>query len=157
GLARRPVPGGDFFGYIDPDGPGTDTSSDFAFNNIGFVQTWGLNGRLEWNLGGGTTLTSITDTKGYKKLLFIDIDAAPVNQSANYAAVNASSTTEELRLNGSSSGLRWVTGLYYLNISNHSDNGIKAPANSIVGTFLQPVDIGTVSKLVTNSYSLFGQ
>jgi len=33
----------------------------------------------------------------------------------------------------------------------------EAPANSIVGTFVRPVDIGTVAKLVTNSYSLFGQ
>jgi iron complex outermembrane receptor protein len=157
GLAGRPVPGGDFFGYIDPDGPGTNTSSDFAFNNNGFVQTYGINGRLEWNLGGGTTLTSITDFKDYKKLLFIDVDAAPVNQLANYAGVNASSTTEELRLNGEVDRLRWVTGLYFLNIKNHSNNGLKAPDGSIIATALRPVDIGTVADLQTHSYSIFGQ
>jgi iron complex outermembrane recepter protein len=157
GLTGRPVPGGDFFGYLDPDGMGTNTSSDFAFKDNGFVQTWGINGRAEWKLGGGTTLTSITDFKDYKKLLFIDVDSAPVNQLANYAGVAATSATQELRLNGETNGLRWVTGLFYLNIDNHSDNGLKAPANSIVGTFVEPVDIGTVAKLVTNSYSLFGQ
>ncbi len=157
GLPGRPVPGGDFFGYIDPDGPGTNTSSDFAFKDNGFVQTWGLNGRVEWKLGGGMTLTSITDFKDYKKLLFIDVDSAPVNQLANYAGVAATSTTEEIRLNGEADRLRWVTGLFYLNIDNHSDNGLKAPAGSIVGTFVRPVDIGTVAKLVTNSYSVFGQ
>lgn len=157
GLAGRPRPGGDFFGYLDPDGPGTNTSGDYAFDNNGFVQTWGINGRAEWKLGNGVTLTSITDFKDYKKLLFIDVDAAPVNQLANYAGVAATSTTQELRLNGETDSLRWVTGLFYLNIDNHSDNGLKAPANSIIGTFIQPVDIGTVAKLVTNSYSLFGQ
>src|ERR1700761_3992939 len=93
GLAARPRPGGDFFGYLDPDGPGTLTSSDFAFENNGFVQTWGINGRVEWKLGGGVTLTSITDFKDYKKLLFIDVDSGPGNQLANYAGVAATSTT----------------------------------------------------------------
>jgi iron complex outermembrane receptor protein len=157
GLAARPVPGGDFFGYIDPDGPGTNTSGDFAFKNNGFVQTYGINGRVEWKLGGGMTLTSITDFKDYKKLLFIDVDSGPGNQLANYAGVAATSTTQEFRLSGEADHLRWVTGLYYLNINNHSDNGLKAPVNSIVGTFIAPVDIGTVAKLVTNSTSLFGQ
>src|SRR6185437_5968739 len=157
GLAGRAAAGGDFFGYIDPDGPGPNTSSDFAFNNNGFVQTYGVNGRIEWDLGGGTALTSITDFKDYKKLLFIDVDGAPVNQLANYAGVNASSTTEELRLNGAAHGLRWVTGLFYLNIKNHSNNGLKAPADSIIATAIRPVDIGTVADLRTHSYSLFGQ
>jgi iron complex outermembrane recepter protein len=157
GLTARPVPGGDFFGYVDPDGPGTNTSSDFAFNNNGFVQSYGLNAHIEWNLGGGTTVTSITDFKDYKKLLFIDVDAAPVNQLANYAGVNASSKTEELRINGEAEHLRWVTGLFYLSIKNHSNNGLKAPQNSIIGDFIRPVDIGTVADLTTNSYSVFGQ
>lgn len=157
GLAGRAAAGADFFGYIDPDGPGPNTSSDFAFNNNGFVQTYGVNGRIEWDLGGGTALTSITDFKDYKKLLFIDVDGAPVNQLANYAGVNASSTTEELRLNGAAHGLRWVTGLFYLNIKNHSNNGLKAPADSIIATAIRPVDIGTVADLRTHSYSLFGQ
>jgi iron complex outermembrane receptor protein len=85
------------------------------------------------------------------------VDSAPVNQLANYAGVDASSVTQELRLNGSLDHARWVAGLYYLNIDNESDNGLKAPVNSIIGIFLQPVDIGVVSRLKTNSYSLFGQ
>ena len=157
GLPGRLVPGGDFFGYIDPDGADFDTSGDFAFENQGRVETQGLNGRVEWKLSDSTTLTSITDYKKYEKLLFIDVDSGPVNQLANYAGVDATSVTEELRLNGSADHLRWVAGLYYLNIDNHSDNGLKAPVNSIVGTFALPVDIGVVSNLDTDSYSLFGQ
>ena len=157
GLGARLAPGGDFFGYIDPDGEGLDTSGDFAFEDNGEVETFGLNARFEWDLSAQTTLTSISDFKDYSKSLFIDVDSAPMNQLANYAGVDATSFTQELRLGGSTEHMRWVAGLYYLNIDNQSDNGLKAPVNSIVGTFATPVDIGTVSELETNSYSLFGQ
>ena len=47
---------------------------------------------------------------------------------------------------------------FYLNIDNESDNGLKAPANSIAGSPpFAPVDIGVVSELETDSYSLYGQ
>jgi iron complex outermembrane recepter protein len=157
GLPGRLVPGGDFFGYIDPDGADFDTSGDFAFDDQGEVKTSGVNAHIDWELGGGVTLTAISDFKDYEKLLFIDVDSAPINQLANYAGVDATSFTQEVRFSGQSEKTRWVGGVYYLNIDNHSDNGLKAPVNSIVGTFVTPVDIGVVSKLKTDSYSLFGQ
>jgi iron complex outermembrane receptor protein len=162
GLAGRSVPGGDFFGYLDPNPNGWTTSGDYAFKHQGFTQTTGVDGRVEWDLGGGTSLTSITDYKKYEKSLFIDVDSAPINQLANYAGVHATSWTEELRLAGRTQRTRWVTGLYYLNIDNHSDNGLKAPADSIISdAFGIPapngLDIGVVSRLKTDSISLFGQ
>ena len=157
GLAARPVPGGDFFGYIDPDGDDFDTSGDFAFDNQGETETMGINARLEWELDNGMLLTSITDFKDYEKLLFIDVDSAPVNQLANYAGVDATSFTQEVRLNWESDRMRSVLGFYYLNIDTESDNGLKAPEASIVGTFVAPVDIGVISELETDSISLFGQ
>ena len=99
GLPGRPVPGGDFFGYVDPDGDDFDTSSDFAFADQGETTTFGLNARFEWDISDATTFTSITDFKDYEKLLFIDVDSAPVNQLANYAGVDATSFTQEFRLN----------------------------------------------------------
>lgn len=157
GLGGRPVAGGDFFGYLDPDGDDFDTSGDFAFEDNGDVETYGLNARFEWSLSERISLTSITDFKDYYKLLFIDVDSAPMNQLANYAGVDATSLTQELRLDGKTDRTRWVAGLYYLGIDNQSDNGLKAPQNSIVGTFAAPVDIGVVSDLKTRSYSAFGQ
>jgi len=91
------VPGGDFFGYIDPDGDGWHTSGDFAFKNQGETKAIGINGRLEWDLGGDTQLVAITDWKNYKKALFIDVDSAPVNQLANFGAVDADSYSQEVR------------------------------------------------------------
>ncbi len=158
GLPGRPVPGGDFFGYIDPDGDGWHTSGDFAFKDQGETKATGINGRLEWELGGGTQLVAITDWKNYKKALFIDVDSAPVNQLANFGAVDADSFSQEIRLSGKAGPMRWVTGLYYLNIDTNSDNGLKAPVNSIIfDLFGAPFDIGVVAALKTTSYSGFGQ
>ena len=63
-------------------------------------------------------------------MLFIDVDSAPINQLANYAAVDGSSITQEFRFNGETDTSRWVAGFYYLNIDSESDNGLKGPAFS---------------------------
>ncbi len=148
-------PGADFFGYIDPDGEDFDTSGDFAFEDQGHVDTWGINGRIEWTLANGATVTSVTDFKDYDKLLFIDVDSAPANQSANYAALDATSFTQEIRVNGETENMRWLAGFYYLNIDSESDNGLKFPVGSVVPG--APFDLGSDARLKTDSYSLFGQ
>jgi iron complex outermembrane receptor protein len=158
GLPGRPVPGGDFFGYIDPDGDGWRTSGDFAFEDQGETEATGIQGRLEWDLAGGAQLVAITDWKNYQKALFIDVDSAPVNQLANFGAVDADSLSQEIRLTGETDRTRWVAGVYYLNIDTDSDNGLKAPVNSIIfDLFGAPFDIGVKAALETTSYSGFGQ
>lgn len=159
GLPGRLAPGGDFFGYRDPDGDDFTFSGDFAFGNQGETETSGANLRVSWDLANGMRFTSVTDYKDYEKLLFIDVDSAPVNQLANYAGVDATTFTQEFRLNGETDRMRWVAGLYYLNIDNQSDNGLKAPNGSIFQgvTGAPAIDIGVRADLETNSYSIFGQ
>ena len=157
GLSGRAVAGGDFFGYKDRDGDDFTFSGDFAFKDQGFTETKGVNVNLAWDISDNVQLTSITDFKDYEKLLFIDVDAGPANQLANYAGVDATSFTQELRFSGDTENLRWVAGFFYLDIDNKSDNGLKAPVESVVGTFAAPVDIGVVADLATQSYSFFGQ
>jgi iron complex outermembrane recepter protein len=153
-LFGRPA-GADFFGYIDPDGEDFDTSGDFAFADQGEIETSGINNRIEWDFRDAVTLTSVTDFKDYEKLVFIDVDSAPVNQSANYAAVDATSFTQEIRLNGTTDNMAWVAGFFYLNIDSESDNGLKFPVGSVVPG--APFDLGVDAHLKTDSYSLFGQ
>ena len=158
GLPGRLSPGADFFGYLDPDGDDFTFSGDFAFADQGDTETSGVNFKLAWDVSDSMSFTSITDYKKYDKLLFIDVDAAPVNQLANYAGVDASSFTQELRLMGETNNSRWVAGFYYLNIDTHSDNGLKGPVGSFADVFGgSPIDVGTVAELETDSYSLFGQ
>ncbi len=166
-LGVRLQPGADYFGYIDRDGDGWNTAGDFAFADSGMTETFGANLRVEYELSDTTLFTSVTDYKDYQKLLFIDVDSAPVNQLANYAGVDATSLTQEFRLNGESDDMRWVLGFYYLNIDNMSDNGLKAPENSLpiildplfssIPQFANGLDIGVQADLQTDSYSLFGQ
>ena len=156
-LPGRLAPGADFFGYLDPDGDDFTFSGDFAFDNNGQTETSGLYGRVNWELQNGTNFTSITDYKAYDKRLFIDVDAAPVNQLANYAGVNAETYTQEFRLNGETDSMRWITGVYLLYIDNESNNGLKAPENSIIASGGIPIDIGVEAKLDTTSYNLYGQ
>ena len=158
GLPGRLAPGADFFGYIDPDGDDFTFSGDFAFEDQGSTENSGINFRAIYDLENGMTFTSITDIKQYEKLLFIDVDSAPVNQLANYAAVDGESFTQEFRLTGETDNSRWVAGLYYLNIDTESDNGLKGPQGSFADVFGGvPIDVGTVAQLETDSYSLFGQ
>lgn len=149
------APGADFFGYIDADGSGNRFSSDFAFKNQGHVDTWGVNMRANFELSDNVDLASITDYKNFNKLLFIDVDAGPANQLANYGAVDARTISQELRLSGKTDRLNWVTGIYYLNINNLSRNGLKAPINGLVPG--NPIDIASTARLKTKSYSVFGQ
>jgi iron complex outermembrane receptor protein len=148
-------PGTDFFGYRDADGDDTTFNSDFAFKDQGNIDTWGVALRIEHDINDNLQLTAISDFKDYEKLLFLDVDGGPANQSVNYAAVDATSFTQELRLNGTADQMRWVAGLYYLNIDNTSDNGLKFPVNSVVPD--APFDLGSDADLETDSYSLFGQ
>jgi hypothetical protein len=112
---------------ISPDGDGWRTSGDFAFKDQGETEATGVQGRLEWNFDNHTQLVAITDWKNYQKALFIDVDSAPVNQLANFGAVDADSLSQEIRPSGESDRTRWVAGVYYLNIDTDSDNGLKAP------------------------------
>ncbi len=166
-LGVRLQPGADFFGYIDKDGEGWNTAGDFAFADSGSTETTGVNLRVEYDINDSLLFTSVTDFKDYQKLLFIDVDSAPVNQLANYAGVDATSLTQEFRFNGETDDMRWVLGFYYLNIDNKSDNGLKAPENSLplfldplfssIPAFANGLDIGVQADLQTDSYSLFGQ
>lgn len=154
-IYTRARAGGDYFGFIDPDGAGNLFSSDFAFKDQGHVDTWGLNLRAKFELSDNITLSSVTDYKKYGKLLFIDVDAGPANQLANYGNLDANSFTQELRLNGKADRLNWTAGLYYLHIDNLSRNGLKAPINGLVPG--NPIDIASTARLKTTSYSAFGQ
>ena len=166
-LGGRLQPGADYFGYIDKDGEGWNTAGDFAFGNSGDTETTGVNLRIEHEITEQLLFTSVTDFKDYQKLLFIDVDSAPVNQLANYAGVDATSITQEFRLNAETDNMRWVLGFYYLNIDSKSDNGLKAAENSLpvildplfssVPEFAGGLDLGVQADLQTDSYSFFGQ
>ncbi|MGV7123122.1 TonB-dependent receptor [Sphingopyxis sp. 550A] len=114
---------------------------------------YGFTGTGEWALSDNMTLTSITDYQHLSNDYVSDIDATPA-PIFNYEIHVKSSQqfSQELRLNGDTGGVRWVAGLYYLDIDhditnvtdlyNHPAFGIRLPA---------------AYQQNTKSYALFGQ
>jgi len=154
GDATRPVPGGDFFGYIDPDGSDFKTSSDYTFDDFNENETYGLTANLSIDFES-FTFTSITDYKGYEKIFGLDLEAGPVNQFFWIGTAEADTITQEFRLNGDSENLSWVAGVYYLNIDNESASGFGALPDSAYP--FSAWDQPRVVEMETTSYSLFGQ
>lgn len=152
--AVRERPGADFFGYLDPDGSGRTTSSDYAFDDVNVFETYGFTGNLTLDLGD-TTLTSISDYKHFAKDFSLDLEAGPVNQFFWHGISSEETFSQELRLNGKSGPLNWVAGAYFLSIDNHSVHGIGALPDSAfpIASWDQP----RIANLKSKSYSLFGQ
>ena len=165
----RPVAGGDFFGYRDADGDGWNTKGDFAYDDLNTFETLGVTAKLTWDFDS-VTLTSVSDFKDYEKSNLMDVDAGPVPQSIFQSMTDATQYSQELRLNADWDGLRWVAGLYLLNIDNETVNGLALPAGSpllgvggfdpAVGLLVVPfagLDANNLIDLETDSYSAFGQ
>ncbi len=157
--ATRPVPGGDFFGYVDPDGPGFDLSSDFSPGNNNVYEMYGTNVNLDW-ARDDLRVVSITDFKRFKRNGTVDIDAAPVDQLAFNTQGDTTSVTQEFRVEQTGDRLNWVAGLYYLYSDAEAKNGFIVSPTSVFLPFLGglgPIDAVNEVALETNSYSAFGQ
>jgi iron complex outermembrane recepter protein len=152
----RPVPGGDFFGYKDPDGSGPLTSQDFSFRKGNHIRTWGVNLNGEFDLSDGVTLASVTDYKHFFKFSLLDIEGSPTNLVGGYNGVRAYTFSQEVRLTGKSDLVDWTGGLYYLHITSRSNSALRFPPGG-VASLPAPFDVGVNANLITNSYSAFGQ
>ncbi|NIB43663.1 TonB-dependent receptor [Pseudomaricurvus alkylphenolicus] len=149
----RPRAGGDFYGYIDPDGNDFDTSSDFAFDNLNSFETYGLNAKLSIDFDT-MTFVAITDYKDYDKFVALDLEGSPADQFIWLQEAQEKTLTQEFRLNGDTESTKWVAGFYYLYIDNDNISGLSAlPSSSTGFNFDQP----RIASLKTESYSLFGQ
>ena len=161
---------GDFFGYIDADGPDLDTRGDFAFGDLDEFETLGFSGQLTWDLSDTVRFTGVADYKNVDRISFLDVDASPTPQSFFHGEAETDQFSLELRLNGELDRVRWVAGFYYLLIDNKTTNGLGAPPMSpLMGDAIQATPTvvefvpfaGTegngIIDLETNSYSVFGQ
>jgi len=145
----RPTPGGDFFGYVAPRPSTYTVSSDFSFGHMNHTGAVSATGHVKWDIDPNLELTSITNVSRFYSLQFIDVDAGPGNQLANYHQDHTQQYSQEVRLSGRGGVGHWVTGVYFLRMDNYSNNGLKSPSAGL--------DIPALAHLVTNSYSIFGQ
>lgn len=154
GSATRPVPGGDFYGFTDPDGRGLTTSVDYAFDDGSRAKTWGASGKLTAKVGAAN-LTWVSDYKRFTKNFQFDLVPDPTNAYLWIAQSQASTVSQEVRLDGRSGGLNWVVGAYYLHINNRSTNGFGFLPGGIFGA--AGFDEPRIVHLISDSYSIFGQ
>ncbi|WP_347271299.1 TonB-dependent receptor [Rhizorhabdus histidinilytica] len=122
--------------------------------NVRFNQRYyGFTGTGEWEIGDGVSLTSITDYQHLGNYYASDIDGSPAELFTYVINDKASKQfSQELRLNGSTSTLKWVAGLYYLDIDHDVVNVTDLYNNPGFGVRL-PSDY----QQHTKSYAVFGQ
>jgi len=141
-------PGCDAFGYRDADGDAH--ASDIGTNGFLERDTWGVTGRITWRFAP-FTVTSITHYTDFKFDYLEDNDVSPTPFSEFSFGQEADQFTQELRVNGETDRLRWVAGLYYIDIDSDNFLGFHLPP-PIVGVLLD-----TTYTLETESWAGFGQ
>ena len=104
------------------------------------------------------TLTSVTDFKDFDKFQAITADGGPASTVNALFDAEATTWTQELRLNGELDRMRWVAGAYYLNVNLDSNFSLPAEPNSLFEPLVGvPWEDVALTKLRTDSTSLFGQ
>lgn len=114
--------------------------------NVRFGQDYyAVTGTAEWNISDDVTLTSITDYQRISLDYIADLDEVPA-LIFNFEVYNNKSDqiSQELRLSGTTDSLKWVAGLYYLDINydlsvntdifNHPGFGVRLPTDYVQHT-----------------------
>jgi len=139
----------DYFGFTHPDDPllvDIDPVTHF------WSQTDGATATLTWKLGN-TTLTSITDANHVHVDYVEDSDMDIGEFYHFYGIQNVNQFSEELRLNGETQKMRWVAGLYFLNVDGDFGYSGHFADLGIPGVGAEDTNYATK----TRNWSLFAQ
>lgn len=146
--------------------PGIPLSSDrdIANQNLdgGYDrETWGLTLNANYDFGSAV-LSSITAYRKGKHLSSVDLDATPIRIAEFDEQRNEiSQFSQELRLSGESESLKWVAGVYYLNLDIQRTEELFV--QGAPGSYLEVLTEGGSfpeilgQKMRTESFAGFGQ
>jgi len=117
----------------------TDLLSGHVNPAISTTHSWGVQGDVQWQLGAGLTLRSITAYRQYNGEFSQDQDLTPLNLQTLYHHLYHHQFSEEVRLSGQalSGRIDWVLGGFHID-STSTDKGF--------------VDIGQSSRAVAGAY-----
>ncbi|MFV3077386.1 TonB-dependent receptor [Niveispirillum fermenti] len=106
------------------DKPGVSSSLDPSKDNN---EVWGLSASVDWDLGDGLSLKSITAYREIDAYFPRDADKSPYPVAATANRVTQDQFSQELQLSGDALNgrLRWVTGGYYLRENAFDDNAVR--------------------------------
>lgn len=128
------VPNPDLGGYVDLDGD--VFAGDYDSPGRNELEAVGASGTLNWDVGFGE-IVNIVDYQSVKRDYIEDSDASPFNYFNFFLTTDAQQFSEEFRLSGETGRLKWVAGLYYLNLDIEDSNG-----GITVGLFEGLADVG---------------
>jgi iron complex outermembrane receptor protein len=117
---------------------------------------------------GAMTFTSITDYLKIDKFLSYNDDSSPAQFFVYGTTQRYHQVSEEARLNGTSGKLKWVAGLFYLNMDGRYSSAVDLDLAPYVGAPLcigtscppggtVPAHFQTNYRLITNSIAGFAQ
>ncbi|TNE37815.1 MAG: TonB-dependent receptor [Sphingomonadales bacterium] len=138
---------------VAPDGfnPGFyETAEDFPDQSV--VEQWGTSAKITADLGGDTTLTSITAYRKSKMSLEADLDFTifPIFHTRKFFE-DQNQISQEFNLSGKSGGLEYVVGLF--GFREHANSYFNASLGLPAFDFLLTQGIDSVTK----SFAAFGQ
>lgn len=122
----------------------------------GFTATWNL------ELTDAVDLVSISDYLALDREVALDTDGTGFRMFNFFSDSDSDQISQELRLQGGSNSLQWVTGLYYLTIDHRIRTGIDALTNQNTLAAANPDTLfpfmtDNAIRQDTESYAAFGQ
>jgi iron complex outermembrane receptor protein len=159
GMPTPGVPNSNLDGYVDTDGD--VFAGDYDFPGRNELETSGFTGTLTWATGAGV-LTSITDFQAVERDYIEDSDASPVDYFDFFLTTDADQFSQELRLAGDTERLKWVGGLYYLDLDVSDSNGgiTRGLFEALFGDTVENLGFDGVRNpyaTKTETWSAFGQ
>lgn len=151
--------------YLDyagatPTGPlqwaGNNARGNAGYNYDGDnVKSQGASATLNWGLGGGYTLTSITAVETGERETFGDNDYSPIDITLSRSLSKTRQVSQELRLSSPKSDRwNWIAGLYYFDERLDSDSSTAVLAAAAV-TATNPGYYNTTFTQDTRSLAAF--
>jgi len=121
-------------GYKQPSSYSYYTSSSDVLGH-NKTDTVGATGTFHYKFDG-LTLTGISDISHFTKDYTEDSESSPYPSDQFWTGVNTQQYSQEIHLeNDSDNRLRWVTGLYYLQMDGRYDQGFGTAAGAAAGPY----------------------
>jgi iron complex outermembrane receptor protein len=129
GTINSPCAGCNVVGKSAPSSPW-----DQANNYPGYFKRdfWGVQGKLTHDFGG-IKLTAISDYLVINKDTKFDVDMSPQNLFIYGSTQDYKQFSQELRLDGESGALKYVAGVYYLNMRGYYTQPLDLDVSVYVG------------------------
>ena len=143
--------GNDMQGYRDP----YEDGQTGAFNDYGYLSNSRFSPTLYVDVDlGAATLSSISNYTRFKFDYLEDCDGSPIDACRQYYGQKLDQFSQELRLTGTTGGLTYTTGAYFLDITQDNRTAYDSPLYA--GTDYGYGNINTVHQEL-RSFALFGQ